>query len=275
MTELFIIRDLDKDPHEITVPLKILDPLTPKQTPNGSPDPQGMARSTSNLSSWSNTSDDERSTSSLSLRSAAFPFSIFKWKKPTTNNTGLQSPPPEHDLEEQLQEERRLRHIAEDRLSAVEEEVSRICTIMLPTDTSESGEAYFSSVLSSVRMAIDSYESRRTQLERDLATASAMLTAERRERTEMDIEVKIQAQVGGQDELLQRIKDTECQRDALRHISSGLKQRLTIETRKNAEKVRALERLNRVIMQARKRPTIEQRPPLERFVTARESYPGE
>lgn len=203
-------------------------------------------------------------------------------------------------VEAQLQEERRLRHLAEDRLTEVEEEITRLCTITLPTDTGETGEAYFSSIIHSVRLAIDSYEERTDGLEKQLEDKTTRLALERRERTSADIECTsmrtqmrlLQAQLGEaqqastleqrneelvrqnralQDELdklkspaevvpedeveqqspaspseddrptlLQRVKDTEAQRDALRQVSRGLRQRLTIETRKNADKMRAL-----------------------------------
>lgn len=231
-------------------------------------------------------------------------------------------------LEAQLQEERRLRHLAEDRLTEVEEEVTRLCTVILPTDSGETGEAYFSTVLDSVRMAISTYEERTDGLERQLEEKSARLAVERRERTAADIDcvalrnqlAPLQAQLAhvnadtsvqdrnaellkqnqelrdqieqlklervdashnersvspGSDvsedssetvpatdmqsdsadtssgeieasaTLLQRIKDTEAQRDALRQVSRGLRQRLTIETRKNADRMRALAAIDR------------------------------
>ena len=224
----FIIRDLDKHPHEIKVPLKILDAQqqlpTPRVTPHGSPDPSvatittnnpGMARSTSDLSSYSNNSDDDhRSGSSLSFRSAAFPFTnIFKWRK-GNNSTGLTSPQTDDEYppvsaanldnlgralqaqreqmceitQGQLDQERKLRHIAEDRLTAVEEEVSRLCTVVLPTDNGDTGELYFANVLDSIRIAVDSYDSRATTLETKLQVATDTLKRERHERTAVDIE---------------------------------------------------------------------------------------
>lgn len=209
-------------------------------------------------------------------------------------------------LEEQLHEERRMRHLAEDRLTEVEEEVTRLCTISLPTDAGETGDAYFSTIISSVRLAIDSYEERTELLERTLEDKTTQLSAERRERTVVDVECRelksrlkhLEAQLcealqssdlqvknesltrendrlrkelellksrdssdsnsrcssdsrdmsstvddfSGDDRaaLLQRVKDTEAQRDALRQVSRGLRQRLTIETRKNVDKMRAL-----------------------------------
>ncbi|CCG82243.1 protein of unknown function [Taphrina deformans PYCC 5710] len=225
----------------------------------------------------------------------------------TLDNLGLAIKNSKNDfnsvVEAQLQEERRLRHLAEDRLTEVEEEVTRLCTVLLPTDTGEAGEAYFSSILSSVRTAINSYEERTDGLERQLEEKSARLTVERRERINIDIEhnalraelkqlqiqvaeaskpselldrneelareneslrdqlrmlkeaaalTTLKAETAAKEEekkaeieddraaLLQRVKDTEAQRDALREVSRGLRQRLTIETRKNADKMRAL-----------------------------------
>lgn len=221
-------------------------------------------------------------------------------------------------LETKLQEERRLRHLAEDRLTEVEEEITRLCTVILPSDNGETGEAYFASIIESVRIAIDSYESRTNGLEQQLEEKCSLLITERRERTNVDIECtalrnqlktvqkelldlqttaasnavneemsqenrelreevnrlrleasavsdlkkKLQVElreaetakqiaqesankVSDREDseragLLQRVKDTEAQRDALRQVSRGLRQRLTIETRKNAERTKAL-----------------------------------
>lgn len=381
----FIIRDLDKDPHEIAVPFKILDVPsqqldTPRTTPDNSPgkgrldNGPGMVRSISDLSAYSSESDYDpsqlRSGSSLSLRSAVAITSLFRWKKPSSGastnlsiatSTGIHSPVVDegmsgdffatdgvnaknlnllassiqaqrHDTAAalvQLQEERKLRHLAEDRLTEVEEEVSRLCTVILPTDNGETGEAYFASVIHSVRLALESYETRFQTLEKQVEEKSAQLVTERRERTLVDIECsslrkqlqlaraaeeshsvrevegkrieelaaqnrllqeqldaikqeasshsartkKLQEDVQQaesskqqtalvlkqQDEdrtaMLQKIKDIEAQRDALRQVSQGLRQRLTIETRKNTEKLRALQVLDSNITHATSRTT--------------------
>lgn len=223
-----------------------------------------------------------------------------------------------NSLETQLQEERRLRHLAEDRLTEVEEEITRLCTVILPSDSGETGEAYFASIIDSVRIAMDSYEHRTEGLEKQLEVKSSLLIAERRDRTKADIEctalrnqlkamrdevlelqnksasstindelsrennelrdevtrLRLEAatvadlkkklhaelreaettkQIASESSskvtdredteraaLLQRVKDTEAQRDALRQVSRGLRQRLTIETRKNTDRTKAL-----------------------------------
>lgn len=269
----------------------------------------------------------------------------------------------EFSLEQQLQEERRLRHLAEDRLTEVEEQVTRLCTVMLPTDTGETGEAYFASILQSVRIAIDCYEERTDKLEKEVEEKSARLLTERRDRTNAEIdcttlknqlklaqaelaEAQVPKSVSCQHEevlaqnkklreevdqlkaastvtkevsteeseiegdehetldratLLQKVKDTEAQRDALRHVSRGLRQRLTIEQRKNADRSRALAAIDATIAARQLRASSRQssytnlsvssepaasagapearslskRPRMERFVTALEQPVGQ
>lgn len=384
---VFVIRDLDKQPHSPSfnhpskshIPSGQTHLISPVHTPGNSPkmttvdESSTMTRSASDLSAYSVDSgldnSHSRTISSVSQGSRAptqFPFSsIFKWKRAisSSGSTGIPTPPIDESssrgsgyfsdpglkgvqitnldnlgqsiraqkdalnstLEFQLQEERRLRHLAEDRLTEVEEEITRLCTVILPTDNGETGEAYFSSILQSVRMAIDSYESRTDGLERQLEEKSTNLITERRERTNVDIECtalrnqlksvqgelselqtssglreanealvrenqelrdeverlkfdagsvtdlkkKLQAELreaettkqiaqessnkvidrddSERTALLQRVKDTEAQRDALRQVSRGLRQRLTIETRKNADRTRALAAMDQTI----------------------------
>lgn len=168
--------------------------------------------------------------------------------------------------EQELQEERRRRHLAEDRLAAVEEEITRLCTVMLPSDSGETGEAYFASILASVRIAIDAYEDRTKQLTEQAEQRAAALAKEQRRTLDLEIENtalreqlkeataslqenqvlradkeqlarQLDAAPKQTEELLQRIKDTEAQRDALRQISRSLRQRLTHETRRYEEKL--------------------------------------
>ncbi|ORY75432.1 hypothetical protein BCR37DRAFT_395532 [Protomyces lactucae-debilis] len=269
----------------------------------------GMSRSGSDLSSYTSTSlgsmtgSPPAGTTTL-FKSSSFTLpALFKWRKALsqTEETPVTTPTTEaafhyfaageshlddlqrglateqqtlaQSTEQQLQEERRRRHLAEDRLAAVEEEVTRLCTVMLPSDCGETGEAYFSSILESVRLAIDAYEERTLQLAEQVEEKTAALALEQRRRLDVELEntalreqlreataalesdvlkqenaalrTQLAAQIPAED-LLQRVRDTEAQRDALRQVSRSLRQRLTHETRKYEEKLMQLHAGTRV-----------------------------